>query len=102
VPVNETVFDCWTGMGLFRRPAFFYHFLGVDIIGALERLDPGILQNSLPENLRAKRPLVIVVDPMLNLLSTNVSDYINANYHIDSPGILLVRNQVASERGATP
>jgi hypothetical protein len=102
VPVNESVFDCWTGIGVFRRPAFFYHFLGLDIIGALERLDPKILQDSLIQSLKDKRPLAIVIDPMLNLLPINVSDYINANYHVDNPGVLLMRNRSTSDRAESP
>ncbi len=32
VPADQSMFDCWTGFAIFRRPVFFYQFLGPDIL----------------------------------------------------------------------
>ena len=98
VPADECVFDCWAGAGVFRRPAFFYHFLGPDIMLTLERLDQRILRDFLLKTLKEKRPLAITNDQMLHALPDNVNDYINANYHADRYGLLLLRNASEKDR----
>ena len=95
VPENARVFDCWTGRGVFRRPAFFYHFLGPDIVGALETLDPSVLRQSLVETLATVRPLAITCDPMHAMLPQDVRAYIADHYEVDAYGILLLRRDRA-------
>jgi hypothetical protein len=89
VPANERVFDCWTGMGLFRRPAYFYGFLGPDIIGALEKLDASALDANLISSLAVHHP-AIISDPALATLPPSVAAYIENHYFPDRTGLLLM------------
>jgi hypothetical protein len=77
---GEFVFDCWSGLYLFRPHAFFYHFLGPDIRPTLERIDPAILRRNLLEALRATEPRVAFADSECRKLPAEVRLYIQNHY----------------------
>ncbi len=58
----------------------------------MNRLDPDVLRNALPECLREKRPFAITDDPRLVYLPEVATSYIKANYSLDNCNILLLRN----------
>jgi hypothetical protein len=92
VPNDGRVFDCWTGLGLFRQPAFFYQFLGPDIIGALNVLEPDRWGQALQSALATHAGVVVIRDPMLAQLPAGVLADIRANFRPDASGLLFVKN----------
>lgn len=89
---DEFVFDCWSGLYVFRPHAFFYHFLGPDIWPTLERIDRSILRRDLLEALRATEPRVAFADSECKKLPAPVRLYIQKHYSKGRyPEILLRR-----------
>jgi hypothetical protein len=91
---EESVFDTWTGLYLFRRNAFYYHFLNLDV---LRTLDLEELER-LPEELVRNNCKVVLVDIYFQLLPAGVRQFIRQNYH-QSPEAswILIRNDRAFE-----
>jgi 4-amino-4-deoxy-L-arabinose transferase-like glycosyltransferase len=89
---DEFVFDCWSGLYLFRPHAFFYHFLGPDIRPTLDRIDQAILRRDLLKSLRATEPRVAFADSECRKLPAEVRRYIQNHYSSGRyPEILLRR-----------
>lgn len=89
---QESVFDCWSGLYVFRPHAFFYHFLGPDIRPTLDLIDPAILRRDLPAALRKNRPRVVFADPSCDELPAEARRYIDEHYESGRyPEILLRR-----------
>jgi 4-amino-4-deoxy-L-arabinose transferase-like glycosyltransferase len=91
---EESVFDAWTQLYLFRRNASYYHFLNLDI---LRTLDLEELER-LPEELVRNNCKVVLVDIYFQLLPAGVRQFIRQNYH-QSPKAswILIRNDRAFE-----
>jgi 4-amino-4-deoxy-L-arabinose transferase-like glycosyltransferase len=91
---EETVFDSWTRMYLFRRNAFYYHYLNMDILSVL---DKKVLER-LPEALVSNNCKVVLVDRHFRYLPVRVRQFIAQNYH-QSPAYpwILFRNEGAFE-----
>ena len=89
---DEAVFDCWSGLYLFRPHAFFYHFLGPDIRPTLDRIDRAILRRDLLKALRETKPRVAFADSNCRQLPVEVRAYIRNHYKRGRyPEILLPR-----------
>jgi 4-amino-4-deoxy-L-arabinose transferase-like glycosyltransferase len=89
---DEAVFDCWTGLYVFRPHAFFYHFLGPDIRPTLDRIDRSILRRDLIKALRETEPRVAFADSDCKQLPQEVRLYIQNHYRRGRyPEILLRR-----------
>ena len=92
---DDAVFDCWTGLYVFRPHAFFYHFLGPDVVAALDRLDPRILRVDLLQALLRKKPRVVIFDSQCDLLPAAVRGHIGGHYRAGKYPFILFRRSDA-------
>lgn len=74
---HESVFDCWTGLYLFRPNASYYHYLNLDIMGAL---DMEKLGNQLTGELRRNNCKVVIMDRHFEYLPETVRLFIERHY----------------------
>ena len=74
---HESVFDCWTGLYLFRQNASYYHYLNLDILGAL---DMEKLGDQLIGELRRNNCKVVIMDRHFEYLPETVRRFIESHY----------------------
>ncbi len=84
---RDTVFDGWTGMGVFRDHAYYYWFLNADVIVILTTK---VTQDDVVNVLRARRPKIVIYDGFLRLLPPYVTQYIESNYKPTGVGNLYI------------
>jgi len=74
---DERVFDGWTGLGVFRYPAYYYGFLHPEVLLMLSPEEKG---EKLLQALRENRPAVVLRDNAWYSFSPEVRRYIGENY----------------------
>lgn len=94
---EDSVFDCWTGLYIFRPHAFFYYFLGPDIYPTLNKMDNNILQQDLLDALQKKKPKIVIKDRLFAELPMSVRQYIQGNYQPGEYSFIWQRREQKTE-----
>ncbi|MDP8236134.1 MAG: glycosyltransferase family 39 protein, partial [Candidatus Erginobacter occultus] len=76
---DDRVLDGWTGLGLFRFPAYYYYFLHS---GMIITLDPKVIGPEILRTLKSHPPAIVVKDDAFNHLPAEISDFVDNNYTI--------------------
>ena len=95
---EDSVFDCWTGLYVFRPHAFFYHFLGPDIYPTLIKMDKNILQRDLLDALQEQKPKIVIKDRLFAELPVRVQQYIHGNYQPGKYSFIWQRREKKTDR----
>ena len=77
VEFSRPVLDGWTGLGVFRYPAYYYGFLHPEVLLMLSPEEKG---EKLLQSLRENRPAVVIRDNAWYSFSPEVQKYIGENY----------------------
>ena len=77
VEFSRPVLDGWTGLGVFRYPAYYYGFLHPEVLLMLSPEEKG---EKLLQALRENRPAVVLRDNAWYSFSPEVRRYIGENY----------------------
>ena len=85
---KESVFDVWTGTGVFRDQAYFYGFLHK---GLQMMLTPKELSQDILQILENKQPKIVTYDKNAKELPKAVQSYILAHYMPTGLGYLYLR-----------
>ncbi|MBI1927377.1 glycosyltransferase family 39 protein [Candidatus Poribacteria bacterium] len=87
---EDTVFDGWTGSGVFRNHAYYYYFLPYEIRKMLTQKESS---EGVINALREKRPKIVIYDANVQALSADVKNYIEANYKPTGVGELYMESR---------
>lgn len=95
---DDTVFDGWSGYGVFRPHAYYYFFLHTEIRAMLNQDERG---KDVVEALRLRNPKIIIYDEHVQRLSGEVNEYVQKYYRpmglghlyrrIDGGGVVSIR-----------
>jgi hypothetical protein len=88
---EDTVLDGWSGFGVFRPHAYYYHFLHGEARAMLSNDD---LADNLINTLKEKRTKVIIYDSSVKALPQPVQDYITQNYVYSGHGNIYLLKQI--------
>ena len=73
------VFDGWTGLGLFRFPAYYYMLLHHEILSILSSEEKG---PALLRVLKENPPAIVIKDDAFYQLSTEIGGFVEENYRV--------------------
>ena len=85
---SDTVFDGYTGYGVFRQHAYFYWMIHQEVQAMLTEADKS---DRLIAALAAKRPAIAIADPWVANLPPPVQAYLAANYEWTAVPVLKKR-----------
>src|SRR5262249_24067138 len=88
---QDTVLDGWSGLGVFRPHAYYYHFLHAEIRAMLSNEK---LAHNLITTLKQKRTKVIIYDTSIRALPPPFQEYITQNYVYSGQGNIYLLEQM--------
>ena len=88
---DDTVLDGWSGFGVFRPHAYYYHFLHNEVRAMLSNDD---LADNLISALKEKRTKVIIYDGSVKALPQQVQNYITQNYVYSGQGNIYLLKRI--------
>ena len=95
VAANETVFDGYTGLGVFRRHAYYYWWLNPY---SLRLMDAADRDQNLLAALQRSPPKVVCLDENISSLPAPVLDWIRSRYAPFAPPIYVRRDTSAANK----
>ncbi len=84
---QDSVFDGWTGLGVFRNHAYYYYFLHNEI---RSMLTPKELSEDILTALGAKKPKFVIFDKYVKNLPEAVTNYIKERYEPTGMGAIYI------------